>query len=195
MGITPNFRHTVSDNQAPPSSTPTDQNMCGVLASVGHLPLGCQGHVPDLLSCSSLPRPPEKAHSCPSGEAGGRRAEGVKCPGDEWPMLGSLVTLLLSCSPAKVPRVPGNRVNSPDIVEEDKFSISRFPGAVRQAPSTTLTSHPPAQCFRFCWGPPEHHSRNSPAAQGLSGDGLWAAHTAALRWADSPSFPFSPGRG
>lgn len=42
-------------------ATPTDQNMCGVLASVGHLPLGCQGHVPDLLSSSSLPRPPEKA--------------------------------------------------------------------------------------------------------------------------------------
>lgn len=114
IGITPNFRRTVSNNQAPPPATATDQNMCGDLASVDPLPLGCQGRVPDLLSCGPLPGPPEKAQLSlwGGGRAGGRRAEGVKCPGDEWPALGSLVTRLLSCSPAKVqsPRQRGKQL-------------------------------------------------------------------------------------
>lgn len=65
----------------------------------------------------------------------GGQQEGVKCPGD---VLGSLVTGLLSCSPAEVLRAPGNKVNNPNIVEEDKYSISHLPKAVRKVPITVL---------------------------------------------------------
>lgn len=117
---------------------------------MGHLPLGCQGHVPDLLSCSSLPRPPEKAQLSLLRGVGGQQ-EGVKCPGD---VLGSLVTGLLSCSPAEVVRALGNKVNNPNIVEEDKYSISHLPEAVEKAPVTQCPDFPPSD--QSCsWSPPE----------------------------------------
>lgn len=62
----------------------------------------------------------------------------MKCPGDQCPVLGSLVTGLLSCSPAEVLRVLGNMVNNPNIVEEGKYSISHLPSQ-----SENLQAHRP----------------------------------------------------
>lgn len=53
-------------------------------------------------------------------------------------MLGSLVTGLLSCSPAEVLRALGNKVNNPNIVEEEKSSMSHLPKAVGRVPVTAL---------------------------------------------------------
>lgn len=107
--------------------------------------------MPDLLSCSSLPRPPEKAQLSLLRGVGGQQ-EGVKCPGD---VLGSLVTGLLSCSPAEVVRALGNKVNNPNIVEEDKYSISHLPTAVEKAPVTQCPDFPPSD-QNCSWSPPEH---------------------------------------
>lgn len=109
----------------------------------------------------------------------------MKCPGD---VLGSLVTGLLSCSPAEVLSVPGNKVNNPNIVEEDKYSISHLPKAITKLqaqrsdfPPSELLLEPTRVSTLRTWPPP---------VLALSGEGLWAAHTAALGWADSPSFFF-----
>lgn len=102
---------------------------------------------------------------------------------------GSLVTGLLSCSPAEALRVPGNEVNNPNIAEEDTYPVSHLPEAVRTAPTHPLSTPASAGAHQST------HSPNSPAAQGLSGDGLLAAHTAVLDWADSPSFLSFLSRG
>lgn len=104
---------------------------------------------------------------------------------------GGLVTGLLSCSPDEVVRVPGNKVNNPNIVEEDTSSVSHQ--GCEGSSKHHSAAHPSTQRFCFCWG--IHSPSSPPAVHGLSGDGLLAAHTAARGWADSPALLSFLSRG
>lgn len=106
-----------------------------------HVLGSCQ---PGSSSSAGLPRPPQlqsppqatgDGSAVPPKRRVGGEQESVKCPGAERPC-GELSHWLLSCSPAEALRAPGNKVNKPNIVEEDRDSVSHLPAALGQAPST-----------------------------------------------------------
>ena len=79
----------------------------------------------------------------------------MKCPGAERPC-GELSHWLLSCSPAEALRAPGNKVNKPNIVEEDRDSVSHLPAALGQAPSTGHGRARPRAAARAPRASPSH---------------------------------------
>lgn len=107
----------------------------------------------------------------------------MKCPGDERSVLGSLVTGLLSCSLVEVLRVPGNKVNNPNIVEEDRHPISHLP---KQSVGRLPGQHTDCPA-------PELPVRTASSHPQSRGGGLLAASTAALVGQTAP--PFSGGVG
>lgn len=107
-------------------------------------------------------------------------------------MLGSLVTRLLSCSPAEVLRVPGNKVNKPNIVEEDRDSHFSPPQGSRTSSKHKARTCQPQSC---CPSPPEPALLRTPPPPSRILAGLAFGSSHSCLWSGRPPLLSLQGSG